>query len=184
MLSHAVCTVVGYDITKPPLTAHIRTVADAFKKAIGAVHHQALDYSQAMMLRENSNRLVQLVNSDPTDWSWESFKAGLDAGSTWMEPSVPGQVPTAEVPIWTRTILLTCINTGELVHLETGAASVWRRGCVVSLESKHSCRFGSACSFFARRSHLKKGGGRKKRSGHSASWRSEREVDRRGEIRV
>eukprot|EP00904_Undaria_pinnatifida_P003160 jgi/Undpi1/12845/HiC_scaffold_7.g02512.m1 len=80
ILSHAVCTVVGYGIDHPASAARLQILAGAFEKWIGVIREHALDYFQTMMVPANRNRLVKLINSDVTDWSSELFRAGVIAG--------------------------------------------------------------------------------------------------------
>ena len=73
ILSHAVCTVVGYGIDHPASAVRLQTLAGAFEKGVGVIWEHALDYVQTMMAPANRNRLVKLINSDLTDWNSEFF---------------------------------------------------------------------------------------------------------------
>ena len=120
ILSHAVCTVVGYVIDHPASAPRLQILAGAFQKGIGVIREHALDYFQTMMVPANHNRLVKLINYDLTDWSSELFRAGVIAGSKWLEPPPVGQLPAVVVPIWTR--LDAFLNSGGLIHVEEQAA--------------------------------------------------------------
>ena len=58
ILSHAVCTVVGYGIDHSASAARLQILAEASEKRIGVIREHALDYFQTMMVPANHNRLV------------------------------------------------------------------------------------------------------------------------------
>ena len=80
ILSHAVCTVVGYGIDRPASAARFQILNGAFQKGIVVIREHALDYFQIMMVHANHNRLAKLINCDLTDWRSELFRAGVIVG--------------------------------------------------------------------------------------------------------
>ena len=81
IISHAVCTMVGYGVDHPATAARPQILVGAFEKGIGVIREHALDYFQTMMVPANRNRLVKLINSDLTDRSSQLFRVGLLAAS-------------------------------------------------------------------------------------------------------